>query len=187
MKALTWQGKRKIEYGEVPDPRIEEPTDAVIRVTSTGICGSDLHLDEVMAPFLDAGDVLGHEAIGVVEEAGSEVTGLAPGDRVVVPFQNACGSCFMCAQGLQTQCETTQVRDQGMGAALSGYTKLYGQVPCCQAGPSGAVRPDQGAARPAGRPLRVSVGCSPDRVAGGGIRRHSAGRDCCDPRTRPDR
>ncbi|TCC57749.1 glutathione-dependent formaldehyde dehydrogenase [Kribbella pittospori] len=133
MKALTWQGKRKIEYGDVPDPRIEEPTDAVIRVTSTGICGSDLHLYEVMAPFLDAGDVLGHEAIGVVEEAGSEVSGLAPGDRVVVPFQIACGSCFMCDQGLQTQCETTQVRDQGMGAALFGYTKLYGQVPGGQA------------------------------------------------------
>lgn len=133
MKALTWQGKRKIEYGEVPDPRIEEPTDAVIRVTSTGICGSDLHLYEVMAPFLDAGDVLGHEAIGVVEETGSAVTGLVPGDRVVVPFQIACGSCFMCGQGLQTQCETTQVRDEGMGAALFGYTKLYGQVPGGQA------------------------------------------------------
>ncbi|TCC32142.1 alcohol dehydrogenase catalytic domain-containing protein [Kribbella sindirgiensis] len=133
MKALTWQGKRKIEYGDVPDPRIEEPTDAVIRVTSSGICGSDLHLYEVMAPFLDAGDVLGHETIGVVEETGDDVTGLAVGDRVVVPFQIACGTCFMCAQGLQTQCETTQVREQGMGAALFGYTKLYGQVPGGQA------------------------------------------------------
>jgi len=133
VKALTWQGKRKIEYGEVPDPRIDEPTDAVIKVTSSGICGSDLHLYEVMAPFLDAGDVLGHEPMGVVEEVGSEVTGLAPGDRVVVPFQIACGSCFMCGQGLQTQCETTQVRDHGMGAALFGYTKLYGQVPGGQA------------------------------------------------------
>jgi threonine dehydrogenase-like Zn-dependent dehydrogenase len=133
MKALTWQGKRKIEYGEVPDPRIEEPTDAVIRVTSSGICGSDLHLYEVMAPFLDPGDVLGHETIGVVEETGADVTGLAVGDRVVVPFQIACGTCFMCAQGLQTQCETTQVRGQGMGAALFGYTKLYGQIPGGQA------------------------------------------------------
>ncbi|MGW6278395.1 zinc-dependent alcohol dehydrogenase [Kribbella sp. NPDC055071] len=129
MKALTWQGKRKIEYGDVPDPRIEQPTDAVIKVTSSGICGSDLHLYEVMGPFLDAGDVLGHEVIGIVEETGSEVTNLSVGDRVVVPFQIACGSCFMCDQGLQTQCETTQVRDQGMGAALFGYTKLYGQVP----------------------------------------------------------
>ncbi|TWD81454.1 threonine dehydrogenase-like Zn-dependent dehydrogenase [Kribbella amoyensis] len=133
MKALTWQGKRRIEYGEVPDPKIEEPNDAVIRVTSTGVCGSDLHLYEVMAPFLDPGDVLGHEPMGIVEEVGSGITNLAPGDRVVVPFQIACGSCFMCEQDLQTQCETTQVRDQGMGAALFGYTKLYGQVPGGQA------------------------------------------------------
>ncbi|GAA1588643.1 zinc-dependent alcohol dehydrogenase [Kribbella sancticallisti] len=133
MKALTWQGKRKIAYTDVPDPTIQEPTDAIIRVTSSGICGSDLHLYEVMAPYLDAGDVLGHEPMGIVAEVGSEVTNLVPGDRVVVPFQIACGHCFMCGQGLQTQCETTQVRDQGMGAALFGYTKLYGQVPGGQA------------------------------------------------------
>jgi threonine dehydrogenase-like Zn-dependent dehydrogenase len=133
VKALTWQGKRTIEYADVPDPRIEEPTDAVIKVTSTGICGSDLHLYEVMGPFLDPGDVLGHEVIGLVEETGTGVTTLSVGDRVVVPFQIACGSCFMCGQGLQTQCETTQVREQGMGAALFGYTKLYGQVPGGQA------------------------------------------------------
>lgn len=133
MKALTWQGRRKVGYGDVPDPRIEEPTDAIVKVTSSGICGSDLHLYEVMGPFLDAGDVLGHEVIGVVEETGSAVAGLRVGDRVVVPFQIACGSCFMCAQGLQTQCETTQVREQGSGAALFGYTKLYGQVPGGQA------------------------------------------------------
>jgi threonine dehydrogenase-like Zn-dependent dehydrogenase len=133
MKALTWQGKRKIGYGDVPDPRIEEATDAIVKVTSSGICGSDLHLYEVMGPFLEAGDVLGHEVIGIVQETGAEVDGVQPGDRVVVPFQIACGSCFMCGQGLQTQCETTQVRDQGMGAALFGYTKLYGQVPGGQA------------------------------------------------------
>jgi threonine dehydrogenase-like Zn-dependent dehydrogenase len=133
MKALTWQGKRRIEYGEVPDPRIEQPTDAVIKVTSTGICGSDLHLYEVMGPFLDAGDVLGHEAMGIVEEVGPDVPDLQVGDRVVVPFQIACGSCYMCGDGLQTQCETTQVREHGMGAALFGYTKLYGQVPGGQA------------------------------------------------------
>jgi threonine dehydrogenase-like Zn-dependent dehydrogenase len=133
VKALTWQGKRKIEYSEVPDPVIQEPTDAVIKVTSTGICGSDLHLYEVMAPYLDPGDVLGHETMGHVVEVGSAVPSLVPGDRVVVPFQIACGHCFMCAKDLQTQCETTQVRDQGMGAALFGYTKLYGQVPGGQA------------------------------------------------------
>ena len=79
------------------------------------------------------GDVLGHEPMGVVEEVGSEVTEIAPGDRVVMPFQIACGHCFMCDQGLQTQCETTQVHEQDMGAALFGYTKLYGEVPGGQA------------------------------------------------------
>ncbi|MFI6675012.1 zinc-dependent alcohol dehydrogenase [Kribbella sp. NPDC050470] len=133
MKALTWQGKRSVEFTDVPDPRILEPTDAVIKVTTTGICGSDLHLYEVMGPFLDPGDILGHEAMGIVEETGPEVTNLKPGDRVVVPFQIACGTCFMCSRDLQTQCETTQVREQGMGAALFGYTKLYGQVPGGQA------------------------------------------------------
>ncbi|MGW1346099.1 zinc-dependent alcohol dehydrogenase [Kribbella sp. NPDC002412] len=133
MKALTWQGKRTVEFTDVPDPRILEPTDAVVKVTTTGICGSDLHLYEVLAPFLDPGDILGHEAMGIVEETGSEVPNLKPGDRVVVPFQIACGTCFMCSRDLQTQCETTQVREQGMGAALFGYTKLYGQVPGGQA------------------------------------------------------
>ena len=133
MRALTWHGKRDVRVDTVPDPVIQEPTDAIVRVTSTGICGSDLHLYEVMGPFLDTGDVLGHEPMGIVEEVGAEVSEIAPGDRVVVPFQVACGSCFMCDHGLQTQCETTQVRDTGMGAALFGYTKLYGQVPGGQA------------------------------------------------------
>jgi threonine dehydrogenase-like Zn-dependent dehydrogenase len=134
MKALTWQGKRDVQIEEVPDPKIEEPTDAIVRITSSGICGSDLHLYEVLGPFLDKGDVLGHEPMGIVEEVGPEVSQLAPGDRVVMPFTIACGHCWMCGQGLQSQCETTQVRDQGMGAALFGYTKLYGQVPGGQAG-----------------------------------------------------
>jgi threonine dehydrogenase-like Zn-dependent dehydrogenase len=133
MKALTWHGKRDVRIDEVPDPRIEKPTDALVRITTTAICGSDLHLYEVMGPFIDEGAVLGHEPMGIVEEVGSEVTELSPGDRVVVPFQIACGQCFMCGQGLQTQCETTQVREQGMGAALFGYTKLYGEVPGGQA------------------------------------------------------
>ncbi len=111
---------------EVPDPAIEEPTDAIIRVTTTALCGSDLHLYEVLGPFIRQGMVLGHEPMGIVEEVGPQVTNLKPGDRIVIPFQVACGTCFMCDQGLQTQCETTQVRDQGMGATLFGYTKLYG-------------------------------------------------------------
>ncbi len=133
MKALTWQGKRSVSVETVPDPFIVEPTDAIIRVTSTAICGSDLHLYELLGPFLDAGDILGHEPMGVVVEVGSDVTALAVGDRVVVPFNIACGHCFMCRRGLQSQCETTQVTEYGSGAALFGYTKLYGQVPGGQA------------------------------------------------------
>jgi threonine dehydrogenase-like Zn-dependent dehydrogenase len=127
MKAVTWHGKRDVRVETIPDPSIEEATDAIIRVTTTNLCGSDLHLYEVFAPFMTEGDVLGHEPIGIVEEVGPEVTSLQPGDRVVIPFQVACGHCFMCDQGLQTQCETTQVREQGMGAMLFGYTKLYGE------------------------------------------------------------
>ncbi|HEX2299529.1 MAG TPA: zinc-dependent alcohol dehydrogenase [Pseudonocardiaceae bacterium] len=133
MKAVTWHGKRDVRVDTVPDPKIEQPTDAIVRITSSGICGSDLHLYEVMGPFLDEGDILGHEPMGIVEEVGSEVTELRPGQRVVIPFNISCGTCFMCGSGLQSQCETTQVRDQGMGAALFGYTKLYGQVPGGQA------------------------------------------------------
>ncbi|WP_020661185.1 zinc-dependent alcohol dehydrogenase [Amycolatopsis benzoatilytica] len=133
MKAVTWQGKRDVRVDTVPDPRIQEPTDAIVRITSTGICGSDLHLYEVLGPFLDQGDILGHEPMGIVEEVGPEVTSIGPGDRVVVPFTVACGHCFMCARGLQSQCETTQVKEQGKGAALFGYTRLYGQLPGGQA------------------------------------------------------
>jgi threonine dehydrogenase-like Zn-dependent dehydrogenase len=133
MKALTWHGKRDVRVDTVPDPTIEHPTDAIIRVTSSGICGSDLHLYEVLGPFMAEGDVLGHEPMGIVEEVGSAVTELSVGDRVVIPFQISCGHCFMCDQGLPTQCETTQVREQGMGAALFGFSKLYGEVPGGQA------------------------------------------------------
>jgi threonine dehydrogenase-like Zn-dependent dehydrogenase len=133
MKAVTFHGKRDVRVDNVPDPTIEAPTDAIIRVTSTGICGSDLHLYEVMGAFMDEGDILGHEPMGVVEAVGAEVTQITPGDRVVIPFNISCGNCFMCKQHLFSQCETTQVRDQGKGAALLGYTKLYGQVPGGQA------------------------------------------------------
>jgi threonine dehydrogenase-like Zn-dependent dehydrogenase len=133
MKALTWHGRRDVRIETVPDPTIEAPTDVIVRVTSSGICGSDLHLYEVLGPFLTEGDILGHEPMGVVEEVGPEVTEVKPGDRVVVPFNIACGSCFMCAQGLQSQCETSQVREHGTGAALFGYTALYGAVPGGQA------------------------------------------------------
>jgi threonine dehydrogenase-like Zn-dependent dehydrogenase len=133
VKALTWHGKRDVRVDEVPDPAIREPTDTIVRITSTGLCGSDLHLYEVLGPFLSEGDILGHEPMGIVEEVGSEVTEVQPGDRVVIPFNVSCGTCHMCGSGLHSQCETTQVREQGMGASLFGYTKLYGSVPGGQA------------------------------------------------------
>ncbi|MER7571134.1 zinc-dependent alcohol dehydrogenase [Streptomyces sp. NPDC126514] len=133
MKAVTWQGKRDVRVENVPDPTIQEPTDAIIRITSSGLCGSDLHLYEVLTPFMTPGDILGHEPMGIVEEVGAGVMDLSAGDRVVVPFQIACGDCWMCLNGLPTQCETTQCTGEGMGAALFGYTRLYGSVPGAQA------------------------------------------------------
>lgn len=132
VKALTWQGLGKVEVREVPDPRRESSTDAIVRVTSTAICGSDLHLYNVLAPYLQPGDVLGHEFMGIVEEVGDDVD-LRRGDRVVVPFNISCGSCWMCQRGLFAQCETTQNRSTGKGASLFGYTSLYGAVPGGQA------------------------------------------------------
>lgn len=133
MKAVTWQAKRKVSVEEVPDPVIQEPTDAIIKITSTCICGSDLHLYEVMGPFMGKGNILGHEPMGIVQEVGNKVKNIKVGDRVVIPFNISCGNCYMCKQGLQSQCETTQVRDMGKGAALFGFSKLYGEVPGGQA------------------------------------------------------
>jgi threonine dehydrogenase-like Zn-dependent dehydrogenase len=133
MKAVTWHGKRDVRVDEVSDPSIQEQTDAIVRITSSGICGSDLHLYEALGMYLDEGDILGHEPMGIVEEVGSEVSQISPGDRVVIPFNISCGRCFFCDQHLYSQCETTQVKEQGKGAALFGYTKLYGSVPGGQA------------------------------------------------------
>ena len=133
MRAAVWHGKRDVRVETVPDPSLKEPTDAIVEITTTGLCGSDLHLYTILGAFMTEGDILGHEGMGVVLEVGSDVTNIAPGDRVVVPFQIACGNCFMCTSGLQTQCETTQVREHGTGAALFGYSKLYGAVAGAQA------------------------------------------------------
>ena len=133
MKALTWHGRRDVRVEDVPDPAIKEPTDAVVRITTTAICGSDLHLYEVLGPFMTEGDILGHEPIGVVEEVGADVGDIRPGDRVVIPFNISCGHCAMCDMRLYAQCETTQVREYGTGASLFGYTRLYGHVPGGQA------------------------------------------------------
>ncbi len=128
MKAIAWHGKRDVRVDNVPDPIIQEPNDAIVRITTTAICGSDLHLYEVLGMFMGEGDILGHEPMGIVEEVGPEATNISPGDRVVLPFTICCGHCWMCGQGLQSQCETTQVREQGMGASLFGFSKLYGEV-----------------------------------------------------------
>ena len=145
MRAVTWDRTGAVAVRDVDEPRIEEPTDAIIRVTSAAICGSDLHLLGVLGPFLNKGDVLGHETMGIVEEVGSAVQTLAPGDRVVIPFVIACGECFMCERGLQSQCETTQNRDQGTGATLYGYTELYGSIPGGQAQRLRVLRADANA------------------------------------------
>jgi threonine dehydrogenase-like Zn-dependent dehydrogenase len=133
MKAVTWHGKRDVRVDDVPEPSIKEATDAIVRITSSGICGSDLHLYEVMGPFMTEGDILGHEPMGIVEAVGGGVSELSPGDRVVMPFNISCGHCYMCDHGLNSQCETTQVHEHDKGAALFGYTKLYGSVPGGQA------------------------------------------------------
>jgi threonine dehydrogenase-like Zn-dependent dehydrogenase len=133
MRAVTYHGKRDVRVDTVPDPSVQQPTDAIVRVTSSGICGSDLHLYEVLGPFMGEGNILGHEPMGIIEAVGSDVTNIKPGDRVVIPFNISCGHCFMCQQKLYSQCETTQVTEQGKGAALFGYTKLYGEVPGGQA------------------------------------------------------
>lgn len=122
-----------MQVTEVPDPRIEEPSDIIVRITSTGLCGSDLHLYETLAAFMEPGDVVGHEPMGIVEEVGADVTKVAVGDRVVIPFNVSCGSCWTCNQHLYSQCETTQNREHGTGGSLFGYSKLYGQVPGGQA------------------------------------------------------
>jgi threonine dehydrogenase-like Zn-dependent dehydrogenase len=156
MKAVTWQGRRKVTVEEVADPVLREPTDAVIRVTSTGLCGSDLHLYEPLSAFMTPGDIIGHEPMGYVEEVGGNVTNLAPGDRVVVPFNISCGRCWMCERGLQSQCETTQNHEHGTGASLFGYSKLYGQVPGGQAEYLRVPHADYG-------PIKVPEGPPDDR------------------------
>lgn len=129
MRAVVWRGPKTVQVEDVPDPRIEEPTDAVIKVTDTAICGSDLHLyDHGATMTMERGDVLGHEAMGQVVETGPEAGRLSVGDRVVVPFNIACGRCPLCRRELYSQCETTQQKDLGKGGALFGYTHMYGGV-----------------------------------------------------------
>lgn len=156
MRAVTWQGKRKVSVEEVPDPQIIDSTDAIIKITSTGLCGSDLHLYEALGPFMGKGNILGHESMGVVVEIGGDVTHIKPGDRVVVPFNISCGHCFMCKRGLQSQCETTQVHEHGKGCSLFGFSKLYGEVPGGQAEYLRVPHADYG-------PIKIPEGPADDR------------------------
>jgi threonine dehydrogenase-like Zn-dependent dehydrogenase len=143
VKAVVWHGKEDLRVDNVPDPIIQKPTDAIVRITSTAICGSDLHLYSKLYPVMREGDIIGHEPIGIVEEVGRDVEHVSPGDRVVVPFNISCGHCFFCDQQLYSQCETTQnqgklpqaasLLGRGKGASLFGYTHLYGAVPGGQA------------------------------------------------------
>src|ERR1700754_3709746 len=124
MKALCWHGSGDVRVDSVPDAKIEQPTDALIKITSTATCGSDLHLLDGYQPGMEKGDILGHEPIGVVVEVGSRVTKLKRGDRVVVPFTISCGSCFFCQKTLFSCCDTTnpnaKVAEKAMGHSPSG-------------------------------------------------------------------
>jgi threonine dehydrogenase-like Zn-dependent dehydrogenase len=140
MKALTWHGKGDIRCESVPDPTIEHPRDAIIKVTACAICGSDLHLYDGVIPFMQRGDVLGHETMGEVVEVGSSITTLKKGDRVVVPFTIACGECFFCQRGFFSGCERSNPNAKLAAelwghspAGLFGYSHLLGGFPGGQA------------------------------------------------------
>ncbi len=143
MKAVVWHGKEDVRVDNVPDPIIQQPTDAIVRITSTAICGSDLHLYSKLFPIMREGDIIGHEPMGIVEEVGRDVTHISPGDRVVVPFNISCGHCYFCNEQLYSQCENTRDRGKlaeaasllgrGKGGSLFGYTHVYGAVPGGQA------------------------------------------------------
>ena len=133
MKAVCWMGKNSIEVHTVGDPQIINPHDAIIRITRTAICGSDLHLFDGYIPTMESGDILGHEFMGIVEEVGSDVKKLKRGDRVVVPFTIACGSCLFCNKKLWSLCDNSNPNAQVAetmygytGSALFGYSHIYG-------------------------------------------------------------
>ncbi len=140
MRALCWHGKSDIRCDTVPDPELKSPRDAIIRVTACAICGSDLHPYDGYMPTMAAGDVMGHETMGEVVEVGSEVTNLKPGDRIVVPFNIACGDCFFCRKQLFSLCDRSNpnadVAATAMGhspAGLFGYSHMLGGFPGGQA------------------------------------------------------
>jgi len=165
MRALTYHGSKDVRVDTVPDPVLAAPDDLILRVTATAICGSDLHLYRGKIPDLHSGDVLGHEFMGIVEEVGSGVSDLRPGDRVVIPFVIACGACFHCRLAEFAACETTNsgkgaaINQKGIRppAALFGYSHLYGGVSGGQAEFVRVPKANVG-------PLRIPDGLSDEQV-----------------------
>ena len=164
MKALCWHGKSDVRVDTVPDPKIQDPTDVIIRITATAICGSDLHMYDGYLPTMESGDVLGHEPMGIVVEVGSAVRKLKVGDRVVVPFAIACGSCFFCDQTLTSLCDNSnpnaKVAEEMMGhspSALFGYSHMLGGIPGGQAEYLRVPYGDVG-------PIRIESGLADDKV-----------------------
>ncbi|HWE27434.1 MAG TPA: zinc-dependent alcohol dehydrogenase [Polyangia bacterium] len=140
MKALCWHGHGDVRVDNVPDPTIKDPTDVIVKITSSGICGSDLHLYDGYMPTMEKGDILGHEPMGVVVEVGRDVKKLKKGDRVVVPFTIACGNCFFCQKTLFSLCDVSNpnkaMAQKAMGhspSGLFGFSHMLGGFPGGQA------------------------------------------------------
>jgi threonine dehydrogenase-like Zn-dependent dehydrogenase len=164
MKAICWHGKSDVRVDDVPDPRIQDPRDAIVKVTATAICGSDLHLYDGYVPSMESGDVLGHEFMGEVVEVGREVGDLKVGDRVVVPFTISCGNCFFCRKGLFSGCEQSNPNADKAAqlwghspAGLFGYSHLLGGYPGGQAEYVRVPYADVG-------PIKVPQGMPDDKV-----------------------
>lgn len=164
MRALVWRGPRDVRVSSAPDPEIVNPRDAIVKVTATAICGSDLHLYNGLIPTMQAGDVLGHEFMGEVVDVGPGITTLKPGDRVVVPFAIACGGCRYCREGLTSLCDNSNPNAymaEGLygfsGSGLFGYSHLYGGYPGGQAEYVRVPFADVG-------PLRVPAALSDEQV-----------------------
>jgi threonine dehydrogenase-like Zn-dependent dehydrogenase len=140
MKANCWHGTHDVRIDNVPDPTIQQPRDVILRITATAICGSDLHIYDGYIPTMEKGDVLGHEFMGIVEETGKD-NGLKKGDRVIIPFQIACGQCHFCRRMETALCDTTNAEGAGKmrtlygqaAAGLFGYSHMYGGYPGGQA------------------------------------------------------
>jgi threonine dehydrogenase-like Zn-dependent dehydrogenase len=164
MKALCWHGVGDVQVDNVDDPKIEHPRDAIIRVTASGICGSDLHLLNGFVPTMESGDILGHEPMGEVVEVGREITNLKIGDRVVIPFTISCGSCYFCEKHLYSLCDESNpnadIARKQMGhspAALFGFSHMLGGIPGGQAEYLRVPFADVG-------PLKIESGLSDEQV-----------------------